>query len=93
MSPDERARKQTRLRGELFCFLHGNRQTKILASRIPSLQVVLNMDMSIGQVQLRKPKLKDAAPKLFTFDGVYFTLDTTEQIYEVMYSYRHSVIL
>ena len=48
-----------------------------------ALQVVLNMDTQIGQVQLIKPKPKDAVPKLFTFDGVYYTLDTTEQIYEV----------
>ena len=41
------------------------------------------MDTTIGQVQLKKPTLKDAPPKLFTFDGVYYTLDTTEQIYEV----------
>ena len=40
------------------------------------------MDTTIGQVQLRKPKVKEAPPKLFTFDGVFFTHDTTEQIYE-----------
>lgn len=47
------------------------------------LQVVLNMDTEIGQVQLRKPQVKDGTPKLFTFDGVFYTQDTTEQIYEV----------
>lgn len=47
------------------------------------LQVVLNMDTEIGQVQLRKPQVKDSTPKLFTFDGVFYTHDTTEQIYEV----------
>ena len=44
------------------------------------------MTTDIGQVQLRKPNAKDsAAVKLFTFDGVFFTQDTTEQIYEVCY--------
>ena len=41
------------------------------------------MDREIGQVQLRKPVAKDSSPKLFTFDGVFYTEDTTEQIYEV----------
>ena len=41
------------------------------------------MDTSIAQVQLKKPKMKDAPPKLFTFDGVYYMKDTTEQIYDV----------
>ena len=45
-------------------------------------QVVLNMDTSIAQVQLKKPKNPQAPPKLFTFDGVYYMADTTQQIYE-----------
>ncbi len=45
-------------------------------------QVSLQMDPSIVQVQLRKPKNDQAAPKLFTFDGVYYMNDTTQQIYE-----------
>lgn len=40
------------------------------------------MDSSIIQVQLTKPKSVEAAPKQFTFDGVYFTNDNTKQIYE-----------
>ena len=40
------------------------------------------MDTSIAQVQLRKPNNQQAPPKLFTFDGVYFMKDTTQQIYE-----------
>lgn len=40
------------------------------------------MDSSIVQVQLRKPKSGDTPPKMFTFDGVYFIKDTTQQIYE-----------
>ena len=45
------------------------------------------MDHKITQVQLSKPGKKDkdqATPKLFTFDGVYYTEDTTRQIYEEM---------
>lgn len=45
-------------------------------------EVVLAMDTSIAQVQLRRPKNKQAPPKLFTFDGVYYMEDTTQQIYE-----------
>lgn len=41
------------------------------------------MDPSIIQVQLMKPKApSDTPPKLFTFDGVYYTDSTTQQIYE-----------
>ena len=40
------------------------------------------METSVGQVQLRKPKNAQAAPKFFTFDGVYYMKDTTQQIYE-----------
>ena len=40
------------------------------------------MDPSIVQVQLRKPKSGNTPPKMFTFDGVYFTEDHTQQIYE-----------
>ena len=47
------------------------------------------MATDIGQVQLRKPKAKDSPFKLFTFDGVFYTQDTTEQIYEV-HSYIHA---
>lgn len=45
------------------------------------LQVVVATDSSIVQVQLTKPKSRDTPPKTFTFDGVYFMLDTTQQIY------------
>ena len=44
--------------------------------------VVVTMDTSIVQVQLQKPKTKQAPPKLFTFDGVYYMEDTTQKIYE-----------
>ena len=40
------------------------------------------MDPSIAQVQLRKTASEEATPKLFTFDGVYYISDTTQQIYE-----------
>ena len=40
------------------------------------------MDPTIAQVQLLKPNNKDAPPKLFTFDGVFYMKDTTHQIYE-----------
>ena len=44
------------------------------------------MDQKIAQVQLLKPSgsREQVPPKLFTFDGVYFTKDTTQQIYEEM---------
>lgn len=52
---------------------------------LPS-QIVIAMDQKIAQVQLLKPSgsKEQAPPKLFTFDGVYFTKDTTQQIYEEM---------
>lgn len=40
------------------------------------------MDPKIVQVRLNKPRSADTPPKMFTFDGVYFMLDTTQQIYE-----------
>ena len=40
------------------------------------------MDHSIAQVQLRKTDSEQSTPKLFTFDGVYYISDTTQQIYE-----------
>jgi kinesin family protein 3/17 len=42
------------------------------------------MDPKIVQVQLQKPKAKGTPPppKNFTFDGVYFIEDNTQQIYE-----------
>jgi len=40
------------------------------------------MDTSIAQARLRKVQRDDAPSKLFTFDGVYYMLDTTQQIYE-----------
>ena len=40
------------------------------------------MDPSIAQVQLKKTASEQAPPKLFTFDGVYYINDTTQQIYE-----------
>ena len=40
------------------------------------------MDSAIIQVQLIKPKSPNVPPKLFTFDGVYYIKDTTQQIYE-----------
>ena len=40
------------------------------------------MDPSIAQVQLRKTDSEQSAPKLFTFDGVSYTSDTTQQISE-----------
>jgi kinesin family protein 3/17 len=42
---------------------------------------VVTMDTGIMQVQLRKPKA-DGPPKLFTFDGVYYMTDSTQQIYD-----------
>lgn len=39
------------------------------------------MDRTIMQVQLKKPNC-DVPPKMFTFDGVYFIDDYTQQIYE-----------
>lgn len=49
-----------------------------------SCETVVAMDTRIAQVQLTKPKSTDrsAPPKLFTFDGSYFTADTTKQIYD-----------
>lgn len=47
-----------------------------------TLQIAVVMDPAIVQVQLRKQGGRDAPPKLFTFDGVYFIQDTTQQIYE-----------
>lgn len=44
---------------------------------------VVAMDTSIAQVQLRKPNTNRVAPpKMFTFDGAYYTEDTTKQIYD-----------
>ena len=40
------------------------------------------MDPSIAQVQLRKTDGEISGPKLFTFDGVYYVSDTTQQIYK-----------
>ena len=47
-------------------------------------ETVVNMETRIAQVQLRKPKSADriVPPKAFTFDGSYFTKDTTKQIYD-----------
>ncbi len=44
------------------------------------------MDPKIVQVQLLKPtsSKEQVPPKMFTFDGVYNTQDTTQQIYEEM---------
>ena len=47
-------------------------------------EVVVTMDTKIGQVQLKKPQSdqKVAPHKAFTFDGVYYTSDTTQTIYD-----------
>lgn len=47
-------------------------------------EAVVTMDTQIAQAQLRKPKSspRSAPPKLFTFDGSYYMLDTTKQIYD-----------
>ena len=45
--------------------------------------VVVNMDESLLQIQLRKPGSDhQTPPKQFTFDGVYYMQDTTQKIYE-----------
>ena len=44
--------------------------------------VVVNMDQSLLQIQLRKPGSQQGPPKQFTFDGVYYMGDTTQKIYE-----------
>jgi len=46
------------------------------------VQIVVDMDTTLAQVQLKKPHSGDAPPKCFSFDGVYYMLDTTQQIYE-----------
>ena len=43
---------------------------------------VIDMDNGIRQVVLTKPGGGELPPKLFTFDGVYFTDSTTQLIYE-----------
>lgn len=43
---------------------------------------VVDMDSGIRQVVLTKPGTGEVPPKLFTFDGVYFTDSTTQLIYE-----------
>ena len=47
-------------------------------------ETVVTMDTNIGQVQLRKPKTdpKVIPHKAFTFDGVYYTEETTQTIYD-----------
>ena len=47
-------------------------------------ETVVKIDTRIAQVQLCKPKSADRSvpPKMFTFDGSYFTKDTTKQIYD-----------
>ena len=46
----------------------------------------MQMDRKIAQVQLIKPtsSKEQHPPKLFTFDGVYYTQSTTQEIYEEM---------
>jgi len=44
--------------------------------------MIVDMEPSISQVQLRKPDSSEQQPKSFTFDGVYYMDSTTHQIYE-----------
>lgn len=43
---------------------------------------VIDMDNGIRQVALTKPGAAELPPKLFTYDGVYFTDSTTRALYE-----------
>jgi kinesin family protein 3/17 len=45
------------------------------------IQVILDMDSSIGRCNLTNPGDVNAPAKSFTFDGAYFMDSTTEQIY------------
>ena len=48
-------------------------------------ETVVQMDEAAGSVQLLRPGGGGGEPpKQFTFDGVYFTESTSEQIYEEM---------
>ncbi|KAH9518828.1 Kinesin-like protein kif17 [Bulinus truncatus] len=44
-------------------------------------KTVIAMDSSKGQCSIGNPSDSKAPPKMFTFDGAYFTDSTTEQIY------------
>ncbi|XP_077429734.1 kinesin-like protein KIF17 isoform X2 [Vanacampus margaritifer] len=44
-------------------------------------KMVLTMDLQRCQCFIKKPTLADEPPKQFTFDGTYFTDQTTEQMY------------
>ena len=56
--------------------------------------VVVGMEHSSGQCTLKKPNSEGKVPpKMFTFDGVYFMEDTTENIYaEVAFPLVDSVL-
>ena len=41
----------------------------------------LYMDGNVGQCRIVNPSEKKAQPKMFTFDGAYYTESTTEVIY------------
>ncbi|XP_057702360.1 kinesin-like protein KIF17 [Corythoichthys intestinalis] len=49
--------------------------------RILGSKMVLSMDLQLCQCFIKKPKSGDEPPKQFTFDGTYFTEQTTEQMY------------
>lgn len=44
-------------------------------------KMVLTMDLQRCQCFIKKPMSADEPPKQFTFDGTYFTDQTTEQMY------------
>jgi kinesin family protein 3/17 len=44
-------------------------------------KMVLDIDSSLGQCNIRNPTDAKAPPKKFTFDGAYDTDSTTETIY------------
>uniref|UniRef100_A0A3Q3Q2J7 Kinesin-like protein n=1 Tax=Monopterus albus TaxID=43700 RepID=A0A3Q3Q2J7_MONAL len=55
-------------------------------------QMVLSMDLQRCQCFIEKPGVVDEPPKQFTFDGTYFTDQTTEQMYnETAYPLVESV--
>lgn len=59
-----------------------NDREKALGSKM-----VLSMDLHRCQCFIEKPGAADEPPKQFTFDGTYFTDQTTEQMYnEISYA-------
>ena len=54
---------------------------------------VIQMDPSIGQCRIVKPKEKNQPPKMFTFDGVFDPDSITENIYaDICYPLVEGVI-